>query len=986
VASSKKEEAKGLYRIGGQLWKVNPGKEGAMKVLLMALGIYEGPNYRGQPGMTMQSEAVEKYRTSRPGTGLVRTSNVPTATAHIDTLKHIEEMVKKKGIKGKTARDLKKIAWQASKQPSMRTTRAIHMTQQEVMAMLPQMATFQRNIGKNWAEKFMYEPIYELVYGKDKQGRIRWPDPRGGRIPRIAPKSARAQKIAAHTLEHFGVAMRPDTAIKFIDTMSKTTESIQKGIAVGDIKASDTMRKAIMTAVGMYKEPSPKGAGAFWGKHKGRKKAKAAQEKKFLVRGKLAKVAAGAGDRAAPTKGGFDFRPQWKAGEKILPEEKVKPFTAAQKKVARKFVLAAEKVGVKRDKIRTAVKTGAANLDIPGIELAEAVEGPGMDDIIEELRGGQKVADAAGGEAMFGMSVHGDLPAGRFGELEKDMVALKRMAETYVKKQGLPTSMVPRVANILGTVAGTAGVDSQAALEEAMSMLQRVETMLPHEAEGLMKGAASVGAHQGLARGEALPSKIHPGESRWVLEEMGFGAGQGEQALHMQESLKGQRYAKQQGTSQALMEQRLAKYQASLTEADIAAYNLTLKGSQADYVGPQLLKGRSWGSKPMTVIPTMTELVMRAKEAHKARNITLTTAEAQAMVKARGMKYMSKWEVEKAYSRMADVLRWKRQKEVARATLVAGAKKGYSPRAMEAKRELRESKVGSFRPDVPRTKADVVMGDKYQNKILEARRTAQPLVTPTVEGAALKRVAHLPPAIPLMPKPKPEMPRPSGPGVRDRPPRELLGASRFHTGFPEPDPVGALAREQGAVKRAKYRKLLNKLVDKGIISRKDLVKYAPEVVEHGLPGSGSYTKVVEQARSPKAVGGTLRDLLRWGWVGSEARVPPTPGGHTFEPGRANPPKRSTPGIRSIGGRSSIPEGLPAFFHRVEQRAPIPALAKRNPKGLAHLAKKGAARGELLSLLRKTKFDPKKLALLLAVMGGAGAVGGGVALSGQGQRA
>jgi hypothetical protein len=54
VASSKKEEAKGLYRIGGQLWKVNPGKEGAMKVLLMALGIYEGPNYRGQPGMTMR--------------------------------------------------------------------------------------------------------------------------------------------------------------------------------------------------------------------------------------------------------------------------------------------------------------------------------------------------------------------------------------------------------------------------------------------------------------------------------------------------------------------------------------------------------------------------------------------------------------------------------------------------------------------------------------------------------------------------------------------------------------------------------------------------------------------------------------------------------------------------------------------------------------------------------------------------------------------
>ena len=95
-------------------------------------------------------------------------------------------------------------------------------------------------------------------------------------------------------------------------------------------------------------------------------------------------------------------------------------------------------------------------------------------------------------------------------------------------------------------------------------------------------------------------------------------------------------------------------------------------------------------------------------------------------------------------------------------------------------------------------------------------------------------------------------------------------------------------------------------------------------------------------------------------------------------------KRSPPGMRSIGGKSSIPEGLPAFLHRVEQRSPVPGLAKRMGPGTSRVAKKGAANRKLLDLMRKTKFDPKKLALMLAVLGGLGV--GGAALSGQGQRA
>ena len=813
----------------GEVYKENLRK---MRVIIDALEV----DRFGTIGTLQSKSEFWRSKIKEPGSGLIVQPHTERMSSPVDMYRNIVKRAVDKKSKASVAqlRDKAK-RWSAAGQVvggepqfltiqgkagpgSLRTTGMLDVL--EAVA-------FSEKVRKSWEERHMLGPLRFMLYGKTK------PDPRGGAVKVIAEGSGEYNRILNHTKKWFGTPMDPEGARGFlhvVDTMSKETKA---KIIVGDMPATPAMRSALSHLEGMYrtfpegrKEPI-----TSWRL----KKQKAAREKAKL-RGtgplirdkKIVRAMRAAAEKASPAREGITaagargpLAGSFKERE-LVPDPVVPEVSARHQRTINRFVAAAEKLGVRRDKLTEATKGIPTEGVRIGDDLLEAAEmaGENIDDVTREALGGGRGAVA---EGTYGMELTGKLAPGKFGELPQDYEHLQRLAKKYVEKVGLNPQRQGRVAAILGVVAGRSGQESQAALQEAGDLLKRIETLHPTEVEELIEAQGEIGSRRGMARGGVDPSRQHPGESRYVLEQEGLAPGQAEQALKAERGRHAAAFARGQTPWSESLRWKIKQLRTEVDVNDIYEWQKTMAGTERDvhWMKPEALVGKN-----MTDLQYAEELSKVAPGTLQARYARLKAvlqwklragAAGGALGAAGGVEALPGLEA----TRAATVLEGPVPTPEARTLMEAAAARrgaevapgGLTPRTLPDEMPgFSQAQRGQRVWDLPAIATE---------RITEARRGAPQYVTPTMEGGPT-RPQTIPPA--QIPRP-PQYPGPGGKqgrtiteaGVRGRPPRALPGMRHYTPTGPD---VGAKAARGLRSQRAgHYRAAVQALEDAGMLKR-----------------------------------------------------------------------------------------------------------------------------------------------------------------------
>ena len=521
-------------------------------------------------------------------------------------------------------------------------------------------------IDKPYLEKMLFAPLDDLIYGKGKRG-----DPRGGAIPRVPKGSAADKEIRALTKLWLGKELSADRAAKFTNTFRGLSERKIRDIIVGDVKVHPQMLEMLESVHGMNRPKGQKPAIAkkLWAQRfdvaeaTGRpwpgswsKKVKGYKAKR-AVRGDIAKKMEGAAERAVPTAEFPPAPPAYKRGQKLEGPKAPVRAKRSQVELARKFVSDAEKTGLKRARITKATKGGKHARDAAKALMRE------------------RLGDEA--NVMFGMQLQGRVPPGRHGELSKDVEQMYRAARRYLGKategaKSFHPDAVHRVAAILMGVAGKVSEFQDAPKQEALEQLLQVSGLSSTEEEAIMRRSAEIGQRRTVS----AKTSPHPGESRYIQEEMGFSSGQGEQALTEQKRRRHAGYARGEAMSAPRLRAQFEIYQGFISPADVEAWGATPAGARA---GLERFTGAAY------MLPDENGQIILGKDP-KTGKLNRGT-----------IKDLKPSQLEARHARLREITRWKLRKGAARRKLEALAAQGITPKAQEA--HYRPFQMGDVPPE-----------------------------------------------------------------------------------------------------------------------------------------------------------------------------------------------------------------------------------------------------------------------------------------------